>query len=249
MNTRLLPVIHVSDEAQALEQVAIATEAEVDGVWLINHAIDATDLWRVFHAVRARNPGLWIGLNFLDLTPLEAMHHVTDDVDGLWCDDGDVGETGPGKQAQAVWRLKKSRDWKGQLFGGVAFKGQREVTDWAAAARHAAPLMDVVTTSGPATGVAASLHKIRWMSSEAPRLAIASGITPGNVLAYLPWVQYLLVATGISRDFHHLDPEKTSTLAGIVRGFDKLASQQGEPVRREGAAPVADLDFPDEYKS
>lgn len=35
----------------------------------------------------------------------------------------------------------------------------------------------------------------------------------------LPYVDEFLVATGISRDFHHLDPDLTAQLAGIIHGF------------------------------
>jgi hypothetical protein len=234
---KLLPVIHVTDEAQALEQAEVANNAEADGIWLINHEIDATDLWRIFTAVRQHDPGMWIGLNFLDLSPLEAMHHVDDLVDGLWVDDGGVTDLRVKPQAEAVWRLKESKGWEGQLFGGVAFKGQSPVKDWALAAKRAAPLMDVVTTSGPSTGVPASIDKIRWMSTEAPRLAIASGITPQNVIEYLGWAQYFLVATGISRDFHHLDPELTAQLAGIIHGFKDLAEEMDDPVRKAPEPP------------
>jgi len=236
---KLLPVIHVTDEAQALEQATIATEAGADGVWLINHGIDAPELWRVFEAVRQKDPGLWIGLNFLDLLPIEAMHQMTDMVDGLWCDDGGIRVAGPTAQARAMWGLKESKGWKGQLFGGVAFKGQRPVEDCAAAAKLGAPVMDVVTTSGTGTGVAAAVEKIAGMKAglgDRP-LAVASGITPDNVLEYVAYVDYFLVATGISRDFHHLDPGKTAALAGIIHEFNKLGDAMGDPVRREPEPP------------
>ena len=216
---KLLPVIHVTDEAQALEQAEVATQAGADGIWLINHMSEWHDLWAIFTAVRQKDPGLWIGLNFLDLHPIEAMNHVTDLVDGLWMDDGGINEFAEvTDEAQAVWRLKESKDWKGQLFGGVAFKGRASARDVAAAATAAAPIMDVVTTSGPGTGIAASVDKIAKMKAaigDAP-LAIASGITPDNVLDYVPYVDYFLVATGISRDFSHLDPERTRALAEIL---------------------------------
>jgi predicted TIM-barrel enzyme len=43
-------------------------------------------------------------------------------------------------------------------------------------------------------------------------LAIASGITPENIRRYLPHADAFLVATGISRSFTELDPEKLKTL-------------------------------------
>jgi len=228
---KLLPVIHVTDEAQALEQALIATAAGADGIWLINHEIEAPELWRVFEAVRQNDPGFWIGLNFLDLHPIEAMHRMTELVDGLWVDDGGIRVHGPTAQAEAVWRLKESKGWEGQLFGGVAFKGQPAVRDAAEAAKAAVPIMDVVTTSGTSTGVAAAVDKISWMKAalgDSP-LAIASGITPENVLEYVAYVDYFLVATGISRDFHHLDPEKTAALATILHGLEDVAHKVGTP--------------------
>jgi predicted TIM-barrel enzyme len=43
-------------------------------------------------------------------------------------------------------------------------------------------------------------------------LAIASGIAPENIRRYLPHADAFLVATGISRSFTELDPEKLETL-------------------------------------
>ena len=60
-------------------------------------------------------------------------------------------------------------------------------------------------------------------------LAIASGITPENVLEYVAYVDYFLVATGISRDFHHLDPEKMAALATILHGLEDVAHKVGTP--------------------
>jgi predicted TIM-barrel enzyme len=74
--------------------------------------------------------------------------------------------------------------------------------------------MDVVTTSGPGTGIAAARAKIVAMKEAVGGfpLAIASGITPDNVADYLDVADCFLVATGISRSFTELDPEKTRTL-------------------------------------
>lgn len=79
--------------------------------------------------------------------------------------------------------------------------------------------MDVVTTSGPGTGKAAAVEKIRTMKEalgDFP-LAIASGITPENVSDYLPYADCFLVATGISRNFEQLDPARTHALVEAVR--------------------------------
>jgi len=76
-----------------------------------------------------------------------------------------------------------------------------------------------VTTSGPATAVQADLDKLRLMHEGARKpLAIASGITPENVRQYLPYAKYFLVASGISKGWTELDPEKVTRLVQEVHG-------------------------------
>lgn len=218
---RLLPVIHILDEDQVLEQVDVALEGGADGVWLIDHeGMSDEFMWELaLYRVRPRHPDLWIGLNFLSMNAAEAMASVVDDrIDGLWTDDAKVRPETDSRLAKRIWEAKKRSRWRGTYFGGVAFKGSKPVRDPAAAARAAKDLMDVVTTSGPATGVPAELDKIRAMKEAVGdhRLAVASGITPENAPTYLPYVDDFLVATGISRDFHTLDGPKVRALADIV---------------------------------
>jgi len=52
-------------------------------------------------------------------------------------------------------------------------------------------------------------------------LAIASGITPENVGTFLPYVDYVLCATGISDDFHNLNPDRVRQLVETVRSNDE----------------------------
>lgn len=106
-------------------------------------------------------------------------------------------------------------------FGGVAFKYQRHVEDFESACRVATRYMDVVTTSGPGTGHAAEVEKIRRMKAALGviPLAIASGVTPENVADYLPHADCFLVATGISRSFTELDPARVRSLIAAVCAF------------------------------
>ena len=48
-------------------------------------------------------------------------------------------------------------------------------------------------------------------------LAIASGLTPENIAAYLPYANYFLVATGISRSFDSFDPARARAFVQRVR--------------------------------
>ena len=126
-------------------------------------------------------------------------------------------------EAEEILSERQRRGWGGLYFGGVAFKYQRAVEDLERAASLAAKYMDVVTTSGPGTGKAATRDKIKAMKralADTP-LAIASGVTPENVVDYLDFADPFLVATGISRSWSHLDPVLVRALVETVRDWEK----------------------------
>ena len=83
--------------------------------------------------------------------------------------------------------------------------------------------MDVVTTSGIATGQAADLAKISTFRNACGEqaIAIASGVTPDNVHNYANSVDAILVATGINRegDFYNAAPDRLETLMANVRAI------------------------------
>jgi len=83
--------------------------------------------------------------------------------------------------------------------------------------------MDVVTTSGPGTGKAADIEKIKRikLAMKNHPLGIASGVTAQNVRTYMEYADFILVATGISDSFTELSESKTKELVGIIDEFKK----------------------------
>lgn len=219
----VLPVIHAtSSSRQVLHNVDLAVEAGADGVWLVNHSIAHGALLATHSIVMHHHPTLWVGVNSLgaNLPWVNAHPHVQ----GMWADNACIDERVFEQPiAERAYQNMRER-WQGIYFGGVAFKGQRKVKPemYGEAARKAMPFMDVVTTSGPGTGEAADVDKIRAMRAalgDFP-LAIASGITPDNVSQYLPYADCFLVASGISDDFENLNLGLTRALIKNVREWD-----------------------------
>jgi uncharacterized protein len=214
-----LAVIHVENTEQAVRNAILAKENGVDGVFLINHNIGYVALLHAYVKIICELPHFWVGLNFLDLGR-RAVAVMPQQADGLWVDNAGISEHGDNPIAEAVCfnRSRESRGWNGLYFGGVAFKYQDPVADVAAVARLAVPYVDVVTTSGNGTGQAADLDKIIKMKAAIGKhpLAVASGITPENVLVYAPYVDCFLVATGISHSHTELDSVRVRALAGIL---------------------------------
>ncbi len=228
----VLPVIHVLDAAQTLRNIGHCMRAGVPGAFLINHDFGVDEFLPVLRAVRTECPALWLGVNFLArpgrfaFPLLGKLAGEGCGIDAYWADDACLDEREPAQtEAEAIAAIRADSGWTGLYFGGVAFKKQRPVDPalHALSARIARPFVEVVTTSGPATGQEADRTKIadfRRGLGDAP-LALASGITPENAALYARDVDAFLVATGVSRpgDFHELDPARLAALLSVTREF------------------------------
>jgi len=226
----ITPVIHVIDLDQAARNVAVAVRAGAAGVFLINHDFEAERLLPILRGVRERWPGLWLGVNFLAVTGRDAFPVLGQlesqgcPIDAYWADDARMDERAKMQtEAEEIARIRAESGWTGMYFGGVAFKKQRPVdpAQHRRSAGIARPFMDVVTTSGIATGHEAEDSKIaefRAGLGDAP-LALASGVTPENADRYGRDVDCFLVATGINRagDFYNIDPARLDALLAVSR--------------------------------
>ena len=217
----LLPVVHVETLDQALRNVEVARDAGADGVFLIAHGESYPVLLDITARVIEQHPGWFVGVNCLDLRPHEVIAHLPAGVQGIWSDNAGVV---PGEPPAAAERFAAERarcGWAGLHFGGVAFKYQRQVGTAAEAARAAVGHMEVICTSGPGTGQAMSADKAREMRDAvgAYPIALASGVTCGNVAEFLPYVDAYLVATGISRSHTELDPPLVRELARLIHAY------------------------------
>ncbi|MGB7286938.1 MAG: BtpA/SgcQ family protein [Salaquimonas sp.] len=223
----VLPVIHVLDSEQAERNVRLAIEGGCPGVFLINHDFEYQRFLPIIKHIRQTFPDLWFGVNFLAVTgkiafpELAKLASENTYVDAYWADDARIDERKPANaqsEAEEILKIKADCGWDGMYFGGTAFKKQRDVypEDYEKSAMIACDFMDVVTTSGIATGHSADLGKVKVFRNtchEKP-VALASGITPENVSQYLPFVDCVLVATGINikGDFYNIDPVRLAKL-------------------------------------
>lgn len=227
----VLPVIHVQDHDQTKRNIEVLIRAGASGCFLINHDFGVDRFTPILRSIRGAFPSLWLGCNFLAVTGREAFPVLAElqaegvQIDAYWADDARIDETGADpSEAEEIARVRERCGWRGLYFGGTAFKKQRPVEParWQDAARAAVPFMDVVTTSGIATGEEADLTKIRKFRAgvgDAP-LALASGVTPENAAAYAD-VDAFLVATGINDqgDFYKINPARLTALMDVANAL------------------------------
>jgi predicted TIM-barrel enzyme len=205
---KLYPVVHMRSNEHALELSEQALEAGADGVFLIDylspHVSDI--LTSAYEHVRSNlGKEAFIGVNYLGLTPHDAYSYLGalqqyDVIDtmptALWADDATRGAN-----------ILAHRNYHGleavRFFGGVAFKYTGSFTDDPELAADVAARyhshVDVVTTSGPGTAMAASLEKVQAMKAAigSQELALASGVSVANIADYAPYVDIVLAASSI----------------------------------------------------
>lgn len=223
-----LPVIHPVSETVALRSIQTAVDAEADGIWLINQGMLAPEVLAFIPKVNRLFPKLWIGVNLLGTPPDKMIGCIKDlPVGGIWSDYAGINEWQERQMDGEEFRdARKLHNWKGLYFGGVAFKYiEPQVQDnmLPVAARKAAPWMDVITSSGPKTGVAAPTEKakaLREGAGEHP-IALASGISPENIEGFLPYVDAYLVASEIETQKYSgiLVPERTNLLSQKIHAY------------------------------
>ena len=203
----LLPVVHCIHEAQVRLAADVAMENGADGVFLINqgpmHAHEVASI-----AGKLRKDVAFVGINRLGDTLMATADVTRFSLDAVWSDYCDV----PSDMRGRAWLF----------FGGVAFKYQPAVSDVGLAAFEAVrDGVDVVTTSGPATGSPPTVEKLAAMRAAIGdhALAVASGVTPENVEPFLAHVDAFLVASGIEQSFGVFDPARVRELAQAVHGW------------------------------
>lgn len=197
----VLPVIHVETPLQASRNAQVLYKEGADGAFLISmQGMPHDELAKIHESVKNELPTWWLGINYLDLPTVRIFENLNPGISGVQADDARINEWVEEQiEAEDIQQAREKSGWNGLYFGCVAFKYQRPVERVGIAAQIASRFMDVVTTSGSATGSAPDVNKIFRMKTaigDKP-LAIASGITPDNVVNYLDTADCFLVATSL----------------------------------------------------
>jgi hypothetical protein len=224
----VFPVVHWHSLGQALDQAALCFRSGADGVFLIDMAVTSPDsVNEAAPELRRLHPRKLVGANYLAYmeSPERAVRAAAQAGFGAtWLDWAGVDSRGPGKAAEEAAALARKVGDSHAVFAACAFKGQAPEPDPGAAAREIRALGWIPTTSGPGTGRAADPAKVRAIADAVGDwpVALASGVTPGNVGEYLAaGATCILAATGIERRSGEFDEGRLADLVGKVRAFNE----------------------------
>jgi hypothetical protein len=207
---QVLAVIH-SRPKDALENAIMAMNCGCDGVFFISHG-DMTPAELLYLSDSDIFPRPQ-GVNLLGFTVIDAMNMAGSRASMVWSD-----YTPSGLEREVLQTEKPDMSFNGLFFGGVAFKYQPQPSDLRKAAEDVKGFVDVLTTSGDGTGYAPDVEKLAVLAEGfGDKIAVASGVTPDNVVPMLPYVSHILVSTGISKDFYAIDPDKCKRLVDVVK--------------------------------
>jgi ribA/ribD-fused uncharacterized protein len=239
-NKLFFPVIHVTNNIDNFwKNIDICLNTQVDGIFLISHGyLNPTQLHNLGKEVKEKNPFLWIGYNFLEHNKPKELFSFLDTIetiDGIWIDDSKCGidnETTEELLLKKELYKRNHKDIKNKdifCFGGVAFKYCKQPDSLTKATQIGTITLDVVTTSGEGTGIAADIQKIKTMHQELneysktfnipKKLAIASGISYSNIEEYLPYIDIFLVSSSISLTDDLFDESKVLQLSKKIHNF------------------------------
>lgn len=202
---RVIPVIHFLHARQALRNAELAAKHGCHGVFLIDmHGRQPDAVRESALEIKRQLPELKLGINHLGLAPTAAV--LLNDSLGLdmtWTD-----QCLTHTEANAVTRQRLDFMTRTlatlpqhEAYVGVAFKYQAPEPNPGKAAADAHAAGFIATTSGPATGQPIDLDKLREIRAALPAgapLAVASGVTPENVVQLRGLATHVLVATGIN---------------------------------------------------
>lgn len=213
--SKIIPVIHTIDLQQVKYNVNLCHNNGINDIFLINHTIRSWSkasaaFETYFNWIRETYPSMKIGVNYLQLPTLDAMIEAKRiGFDYLWADKSYIH-----KETMNEALLIKENKPNIQYFGCVAFKYQRPEEDLEWSCKTATSFMDVLTTSGEATGNAPSIEKIKTIKQyigDMP-MAIASGVTSENKSSYEEWVDYFMVASSITDEVELIIESKLKDL-------------------------------------
>jgi hypothetical protein len=164
----LLPVLSSHSTTDVLHNLETLfpyyQRGQVSGVFILSNNIDY--LASTYSAAKAAYPSIWMGINLLGDGSMFKLFELIERVrpDGVWTDKSYLYNQAPLGIPELVLNQFERLNWQGLYFGGVMFKYQRDSDELLdpALLNIAHQYMDVLTTTGPATGEEISEEKLSY---------------------------------------------------------------------------------------
>lgn len=166
-------------------------------------------------------PDFWIGINLIWQHIPKVLNFLSDvSPDGLWIDNSNVTDKDTQNVPEIVIDQFKKLNFKGLYFGGILFKYIPDMGDPLKILKKTHEYMDVIITSGEATGIEIDLDKIEFIHENTKQnilIANASGITPENVHKIKNYCNIFVVRTSIVDKYSNINLKKLDKLIRSIK--------------------------------
>jgi predicted TIM-barrel enzyme len=218
--SKIIPVIHTLNLKQVQYNIDICANNGIEDVFIISHEYrnpdDVIYHFRTYSDwIRNKYPDLKLGVNFLQLSTYDAVQEANNmKFDYVWADKSYLTEKITLSIAENIFNNKKEIKY----FGTVAFKYQDKEEDLRWSCEKAINLMDVIVTSGEATGKSPNINKIKNIREYIGNktFAIASGTNDENISLYKDYVDIFMVASSITDEYESISEFRLKKLLNAI---------------------------------
>lgn len=185
----ILPVLDYDNEVDFKNNITklypYFQQKKIHGIWILSSSSSIETIQNIFKWSKKNYPDFWIGINLVGENIFENIHFLIDyNPDGIWVDQSYITDNEIQNIPNILIDQFTRLNWNGLYFGGILFKYQPQIGNSEKICKNALPYMDVLCTSGDATGVPIKLEKLNMierLANKKIKIAVASGITAENV--------------------------------------------------------------------
>lgn len=216
----ILPVLACSNKEQFMKNIKnmylCYKQNKIDGIFLISTNIDIKDFKNIYKEAKSLYNDFWIGVNIIGESIFKVLDFIKNyNPDGIWVDNSYLNNENNLGICELILNQINKYNWKGLYFGGVMFKYTNNCNVYNSKILQLSnQYIDVLTTSGDATGIEIKDEKLNFISNNIKdiSLALASGVNKFNIKNLSSKVNIFIVRTSIIDENNDINNDKLDEL-------------------------------------
>jgi hypothetical protein len=221
-NKILLPVLSCSNFSQFKNNIQLLDKfyllGKIQGIWITSANCEISIVESVLEWIKNNNYKIWIGVNLIGENIFKVLNFIKNNKpDGIWIDNSYFNDETSITIPEIILDQFERFGWNGLYFGGVMFKYQTQTrpTITAELLKKTNQYIDVLTTSGIATGIPIDLEKLDYINKAIDNnicIALASGISCENISTFYDKCDIFIIRTSIIDSDNNIIESKLNSM-------------------------------------
>ena len=217
----VLPVLDCYTPSQFMSNIEnlylYYKQGKISGAFIVSTNIEYPIFKLVYEEIKNKFPDFWLGVNLIGENIFKILEFIKEfHPDGMWIDNSYLNNKNDMGICDLILNQIKKYNWTGLYFGGFMFKYSNSCNTYdSSLLKLTHQYMDVLTTSGDATGIEIKQEKLDFISDNVKEnicIAVASGITPNNIKNIKSKCNIFIMRTSIINYLGNIDLEKLDQL-------------------------------------